>query len=140
MTLNLCGFLGVDEEEEFKIYDDIYIVKNNKLLEKTTDGFKPISLSLNYVLKTGVTKIPQKKKMTSDELCIMRSFDKKFNWMARDKNGDICLFYKKPKKTFDFWDSEDGFTHIDIFENKMFSSIHFNDLEPVKISDYINKE
>lgn len=140
IKLDLCGFLGVVEGEEFKIYDEIYVVQNNKLFEKSVDGYKPISLCLNYILKTGVTKIPQKKRLTSDELCIMRSFDKRFNWMAKDKNGDVCLFFKKPKKMQDFWHNEDGFAYIDVFKDNIFSSISYDDDEPVYIFDYVDKE
>ena len=123
MKIDLCKMLGVKEGEEFKIeYIDGHInnvkyrVINNQMESSSIggkyDGDYSYSLyPLNIVLEIkNIIKLPKKKKeFTDNELYILNNIDKKYKWIARDKNGLICTFVSKPIKTERFW--SDGWSN-----------------------------
>ena len=106
MKIDLCKLLGVEEGEEFKLentnYDDrvIFKIQDDVLFNGFSgEGLTKSLITLNDISKVTVIKLPKKKEFTDDELCILRNIDKKYKWMAKDKDGLICTFVSKPIKT-----------------------------------------
>ena len=144
MKIDICTLLGVEEGEEFKIYgyEAIYFIKNAYLYIIDIHNTKKKSfLSINDVVGKNIIKLPKKKEFTDDELCILRNIDKKYKWIARDESGSLCIFDEKPKKSEEMWDNV---THSDFIElgcfNNLFNSIHWEDEEPIRIDDYVERK
>jgi hypothetical protein len=145
MKIDLCKIFGVEEGEEFKFDKlmDNYKIKNNVLyITRDVCGveFKKSSLAINEAMKLEVVKLPKKKEFTDDELAIMRSLPKEYEWIARDKATDIVrTFANKPKKSeYETWVSEGYCCFFSIF-NHLFNSIQWEDEEPVFIDDYVER-
>ena len=147
MKIDLCKLLGVEEGEEFtrddsKIYYK-YRVYNNRIqhFDEVLKIWEYSTLSINALVTSEIIKLPKKKKFSDDELCILRNIDKKYKWIARDESGSLCIFDEKPKKSEEMWDNV---THSDFIElncyNSLFNSIQWEDEEPIRIDDYVERE
>ena len=82
-----------------------------------------------------------KHQFSEDEKIILRNIDKECKWIARDKNGNLFLYSKKPAKYGDSWSWDDGICnadYIDIFPD-LFQSIKWEDEEPVEIAKVIGE-
>ena len=147
MKIDLCKLLGVEEGEEFKRDDSKiyykYRVHNNIIqhFDEVLKIWEYSTLSINALVTSEIIKLPKKKEFTNDELCILRNIDKKYKWIARDESGSLCIFDEKPKKSEEMWDNV---THSDFIElncyNNLFNSIHWEDEEPIRIDDYVERE
>ena len=141
MKIDLCKLLGVEEGEEFKIkgYEYTYIIKKQFLYILNEDRYS--HLEVNDLINKEIIKLPKKKEFTDDELCILRNIDKKYKWIARDESGSLCIFDEKPKKSEEMWDNV---THSDFIElncyNSLFNSIQWEDEEPIRIDDYVERK
>lgn len=78
--------------------------------------------------------------LTEDEKAILRSLNEKWKWIARDKNGKLCLFQEKPYKCCTEWhiDAEFDFYPLPLFSH-LFQSIKWEDEEPYLIEDLLNE-
>lgn len=76
------------------------------------------------------------KKFTNDEKAIARNIDEEYKWIARDRDGNLCVYEGKPEKGMDSWYSVYCF-YIPYF-NHLFSAIKWEDEEPTLISDIYN--
>ena len=144
MKIDLCKIFGVEEGEEFKIGTDInpYRIYNNSLqqLGVNTERWDESFISFNYVTSSKITKLPKKKQFTDDELCILRNINKKYNWISRDKNGDLTLFVEKPTRYDNYWDNNSPCViEMNITFTHLFNSIKWEDEEPVYIDDYVER-
>lgn len=144
MKIDLCKLLGVEEGEEFNIegFGIKYRIYNNRL-ECYDANFKEwicSTFGFNKLIASEIIKLPKKKQFTDDELCILRNIDKKYKWIARDESGSLCIFDEKPKKSEEMWDNV---THSDFIElncyNSLFNSIQWEDEEPIRIDDYVER-
>lgn len=79
------------------------------------------------------------KMFTEDEKIIAKHIDRKCKWIARDSDGCIYIFIKKPTKLENGWNSSTGFDEFFAF-NHMFKSIKWEDDEPTRISDIYNPQ
>ena len=73
------------------------------------------------------------KKFTNDEKAIARNIDEEYKWIARDRDGNLCVYGGKPEKEMDSWYS-DGYVYLYYF-NHLFPAIKWEDEEPTRISD-----
>ena len=142
MKIDLCKLLGVEEGEEFKVNgkDTIYFITDNILQYKINSYHSKVSnLKVNEIIK--ITKLPKKKKFTDDELCILRNIDKKYKWIARDESGSLCIFDEKPKKSEEMWDNVicSDFIELNCY-NHLFNSIKWEDEEPIRIDEYVDRK
>ena len=147
MKIDLCKLFGVEEGEEFEI----------ELEDNSTDGltYRVIDNSIEFCGIFGgwddsgfylndVNKIKRiikkTKQFTDDELCILRNVDKEWKWIARDEDGNVCVYSMKPFKVEDcMWDDA-GTDYIQLnYFNHLFKSIKWEDEEPVFIDDYIER-
>lgn len=157
MKLDLCKLFGVEEGEEFKveykdhISDCKYRVMNN-IMEWSEIGTKyegdyyPTCFSINEINKVkNIVKLPKKKEFSQDTLNFFKCIDKKWEWIARDKSGDIFGFKEKPKKDKYVWLCEeydyclDNTCCIDGLNQSLFDQILWEDEEPIRIDDYVER-
>ena len=76
-------------------------------------------------------------RLTNDEIAILRNIDKKYKWIARDKNGILYIYDSVPEKRGNYKWSRDTL-HVDILSNlslfsHMFNFIKWTDDEPYVI-------
>ena len=81
-------------------------------------------------------------RLTSDEIAILRNIDKKYKWIARDKNGILYIYDSVPEKRGNYKWSRDTL-HVDIFSSfslfsHMFNFIKWTDDEPYVIVDLLD--
>ena len=143
--IDLCKVFGVEEGEEFKIKGrdyspkTIFKIQGNKLFSSCCGLTGESGLQLNDLDDVEeVIKLPKKKEFKDDELAIMRSLPKEYEWMARDDDGELYIFDKKPKNINGIWDNYDRIRDFDFFEH-LFKSITSEDEEPVYIDDYVER-
>ena len=141
MKIDLCKLLGVEEGEEFKIkgYEYTYIIKKQFLYILNEDIYS--HLEVNDLINKEIIKLPKKKEFTDDELCVLRNIDKKYKWIARDKSGSLCIFDEKPNKSGEMWNNviHSSFIELGCFNN-LFNSINWEDEEPIRIDDYVERK
>ncbi len=141
MKIDLCKLLGVEEGEEFKLSksDLTHRINNNKLEVLYEGLWGYTAIAFNKVATSEITKLPKKKEFTDDELVIMRNFPSGFDWITRDKSGNVYIFEKKPSKNeYGCWGNGDDYCILVIF-NHLFQSILWEDEEPVCIDDYVER-
>ena len=152
MKIDLCKLLGVEEGEEFIVeFKDghlsncKYRVMNN-LMEWSERGTKydgvynPSCFSLNEVNKVkNIIKLPKKKQFSQDTLNFFKCIDKRWRYIAKDKNGTISAFGSKPTKKERCWLNYEGFDCLDVFKDSLFTEIKWEDDEPIYIDDYVER-
>jgi hypothetical protein len=147
--IDLCKLFGVEEGEEFRfirgaIGKTTYKLQDNQLLyyDENACKFVASALFINELNNiSGTIKLPKKKEFSDDELAIMRSLPKEYEWIARDKATNIvCAHGNKPKKSeYETWHSEGSYYAILGIFNHLFKSITSEDEEPVFINDYVQR-
>ena len=141
MKIDLCKLFNVEEGEEFKIkgYEYTYIIKKQFLYILNEDRYS--HLEVNDLINKEIIKLPKKKEFTDDELCVLRNIDKKYKWIARDKSGSLCIFDEKPNKSGEMWNNviHSSFIELGCFNN-LFNSINWEDDEPIRIDDYVDRK
>ena len=148
MKIDLCKLLGVEEGEEFKIkgyeYTYTYIIKKQFLYMLNEARYS--HLEVNDLINKEIIKLPKKKEVTDDELCILRNIDKEYKWIARDKadkdeydkHGNLNIYFGKPKKSTKSWLPSDIYCEFHGY-NHLFQSIKWEDEEPIYIDDYVER-
>ena len=79
-------------------------------------------------------------EVTDDEKIILKNIDKIYNYIARDADGDLCVYNLKPNKSvkLDIWITYDSELYIGITTyNHLFQFIKWEDNEPVLIADLL---
>ena len=148
MKIDSCKLFGVEEGEEFNIegFGIKYRIYNNRL-ECYDANFKEwiySTLGFNKLIASEIIKLPKKKEFTDNELFILKNIDKKYKWIAKDKDGLICTYINKPKKTeklwSDGWSNGDSYASLEAIKNSLFTEIKWEDEEPVYIDDYVDRK
>ena len=148
MKIDLCKLLGVEEGEEFNIegFGIKYRIYNNRL-ECYDANFKEwiySTLGFNKLIASEIIKLPKKKEFTDNELFILKNIDKKYKWIAKDKDGLICTFVSKPIKTeklwSDGWSNGDSYASLEAIKNSLFTEIKWEDEEPIYIDEYVDRK
>ena len=140
MKIDLCKIFKVEEGEEFKVNgkDTIYFITDNILQYKINSYHSKVSqLKINEIIK--ITKLPKKKQFSQDTLNFFKCIDKKFEWIAKDKDGEVCIYINKPKKEDVSWDNFSLYKPLDIIKDSLFTEIKWEDEEPVCIDDYVER-
>lgn len=74
--------------------------------------------------------------ITEDEKVILRNLPGKYEWIARDENGVLYIYYDKPKKNSFTWAVAFGSRCLNLF-NHLFKMVQWDDDEPWKIEDLL---
>ena len=152
MKIDLCKTFEVEEGEEFIVeFKDghksncKYRVMNN-LMEWSERGSKydgvynSSCFSLNEVNKVkNIIKLSKKKEFSQDTLNFFKCIDKRWRYIAKDKNGTISAFGSKPTKKERCWLNYEGFDCLDVFKDSLFTEIKWEDDEPIYIDDYVER-
>ena len=141
MKIDLCRLFGVEEGEEFKIYgyEAIYFIQNGYLYFIGDYGELKSYLNINEVVGKNIIKLPKKKQFSQDTLNFFKCIDKRWRYIAKDKNGTISAFGSKPTKKERCWLNYEGFDCLDVFKDSLFDEILWEDEEPVYIDDYVER-
>ena len=142
MKIDLCKLFGVEEGEEFKFdgYVDIYFIKNGYLYFIDIDSTERVCyLQINDVVGKNIIKLPKKKQFSQDTLNFFKCIDKRWRYIAKDKNGTISAFGSKPTKKERCWLNYEGFDCLDVFKDSLFDEIKWEDDEPIYIDDYVER-
>jgi hypothetical protein len=139
---------GVEEGEEFEIiYNNglkdgcIFKIEDNCIYNRLGESKHILStIEINVVRRIkNIIKLPKKKEFKDDELAIMRSLPKKYEWVARDSDGTLYAFYFcKPKKENGYWDNAGRYRKLGLFGH-LFNSITSEDEDSVFIDDYVER-
>ena len=146
MKIDLCKLFGVAEGEEFKLVSDNseskYIIVDN-ILNLVIDNRKPYvsELTINDInaYKLKIIKLPKKKQFSQDTLNFFKCIDKEWEWIAKDKDGEVCIYINKPKKEDVSWDNFSLYKPLDIIKDSLFDEIKWEDEEPIYIDDYVER-
>ena len=141
MKIDLCRLFGVEEGEEFKIdgYEAIYFIQNGYLYFIGDYGEQKSYLNINEVVGKNIIKLPKKKQFSQDTLNFFKCIDKRWRYIAKDKNGTISAFGSKPTKKERCWLNYEGFDCLDVFKDSLFDEILWEDEEPIFIDDYVER-
>ena len=147
MKIDLCKLFGVEEGEEFKLEHIsceglIYKIQDNCLKRRQQDSknFTSSGFGINKINEiTNIIKLPKKKQFSQDTLNFFKCIDKKFEWIAKDKDGEVCIYINKPKKEDVSWDNFSLYKPLDIIKDSLFDEILWEDEEPVYIDDYVER-
>lgn len=67
--------------------------------------------------------------------------DNGFNWIARDKNGLLCMYVKEPILTKEgIWNNTGTYSDYEVIEGSIFTFIDGTEELPTLISDLLNWE
>ena len=150
MKIDLCKLLGVEEGEKFKLklFGTIgkYRLKNGKMeyYDDFINKWVESTISMNHILDSDIIKLPKKKEFSQDTLNFFKLVDKRYEWVAKDKNECAWLFKEKPFKLHDIgkWDTNNcnvyNLAHI-CCNQSLFDQILWEDEEPVYIDDYVER-
>lgn len=80
------------------------------------------------------------KEFTEDEKVIAKNMNKKYTWMARNKNGSLFVTDSKPIKGvyLGMWQIKDGGCRIWVsvlFDQELFETVKWEDREPTLIKN-----
>ena len=78
------------------------------------------------------------KTFSEAEKTIARNIDWEYKWIARDQDGNLCIYGEKPRKKESDWYSDD-YEYISYF-NHLFSAIKWEDGGPTRICDIYNPQ
>lgn len=148
--MNPIGLGYVCEECE-KERNKKRIITNSEKMETMDIEDKAIFLHDFYTTHTHITVNDFKEwlsaeykepiKLTIEEYIILKNIDKKyFNYIARNKNGSLYLYFSKPNKNNDagIW-KELSYMHCEdfyMFKN-LFQFITWDDSEPYNIEELL---
>lgn len=76
--------------------------------------------------------------LTDEERTILENIDKKYNYIARDKDGWLYLYENKPKKFSSLWEYDEYSTCVDfcVFKH-LFKFVDWKNEYPYNIKDLI---
>ena len=76
--------------------------------------------------------------LSEAEYHILNSLFKEWKWIARDKNGSLFLYDKKPYKYASHWTYTSKYTKLDIYEH-LFLFVKWKDDEPWEITKLLER-
>ena len=153
MKIDLCKLFGVEEGEEFILetkdgwFNDLkYKIENNIIKVATIEysDYSQSSFNLNeFVYIEKIIKLPKKKQFSQETLNFFKCIDKKFEWIAKDNNGEVCIYSNKPNKRRIYWSLD--FVGVGCraeiygFDKSLFDQILWEDEEPIYIDAYVER-
>ena len=118
------GYISLDNFDIMKVYANMFAITDYKVAQQPLWERK------------------EPPRLTNDEIAILRNIDKKYKWIARDKNGILYIYDSVPEKRGNYKWSRDTL-HVDILSNlslfsHMFNFIKWTDDEPYVIVDLLD--
>ena len=118
------GYISLDNFDIIKVYANMFAITDYKVAQQPLWERK------------------EPPRLTNDEIAILRNIDKKYKWIARDKNGILYIYDSVPEKRGNNKWSRDTL-HVDVFSSfslfsHMFNFIKWWDDEPYVIVDLLD--
>ena len=130
LNLDYDGFLWIRNfDENLKCFDDL-----NELYD--LNELDIMKVYKDYTCKELLWE-RKDPKITEDEKVILRNLPEKYKWIARDENGLICMYIKKPSKCIYSWG---GCKYMLLPFDHLFQFIKWEDDEPYSIEDLLGEE
>lgn len=99
--------------------------------------------SIEQIKRWFFEEYKQPIKLTEDEKVILRNLPKKYEYIARDYNGSLYLYTKKPQKIVDtdYWGTIVNSTSkiFNIYKH-LFKFIKWGDTEPYNIEELLKEK
>lgn len=76
-------------------------------------------------------------KILEPDRTVLKNLDEKYQWIARDKNGTVCVYGEKPFKGTATWNGE-CFKCLKHFP-KLFQFVQWRDVEPVNFRELLKE-
>ena len=130
---NSDKFLNLD-------YDGFLWIRNfdeNLNIIDCDNGLDIMKVYEDYTLKELLWERKEEPKPTEDEKIILKNIPKKYKYIARDRNGLIFLYSKKPSKCDYSWI---GYNDIAFPYYHLFQFIKWEDEEPYSIEELLEGE
>ena len=116
---------------------DIDYYDENLTRSSRQESYDIMKVYKDYTLTELLWERKEKPKPTYDEKIILRNLPEKYKWIARDKNGLIFLYAKKPSKCEYSWG---GCKYMLLPLEHLFQFIQWEDDEPYLIEDLLGEE
>ena len=130
LNLDYDGFLWIRNfDENLKCFDDL-----NELYD--LNELDIMKVYKDYTCKELLWE-RKDPKITEDEKVILRNLPKEYKWIARDENGLIFLYAKKPSKCEYSWG---GCKYMLLPLEHLFQFIQWEDEEPYSIEELLKGE
>ena len=105
---------------------------------KDYTNFDIMKVYNDYTCKELLWERKEEPKLTEDEKAILRNVPKDYKWIARDENGSIYLYKRKPNKGSYSWGM---WSEISLFPfDHIFQFIKWEDEEPYLIEELLKGE
>ena len=130
---NSDKFLNLDDDGFLWIFD----FDENLNIIDCDNELDIMKVYKDYTLTELLWERKEKPKLTEDEKVILRNLPKKYKWIARDKNGWIFLYAKKPSKCEYSWG---GCKYMLLPLEHLFQFIQWEDNEPYLIEELLGEE
>lgn len=136
--------------KNFEHYKDVFMrckgrnlecIASKKILKRKCDN--NCAICVEFIKKWLYKEYKEPIKPTEDEKAILRNLPKKYEYIARDYNGNLYLYTKKPQKVLetDYWaNTVDGTSKIFNIYEHLFKFIKWRDAEPYNIEELIKEE
>ena len=119
------------EEHTISIICDVVVLKLN-----TIDWSY---ISMDNLMNQDYEIVKQKPTLTEDEKIILRNLQRECEWIARDENDCVYVYFVKPiKSPHDFWNFMGGGFNFSAF-NHLFQFIKWEDEEPYNIKELLDE-
>lgn len=123
------------DEQVFYNYDEKMQFIDGTLCYLDGLAWKKDYLEINE-LKNYKFSLTKGWTFTPEEKIILGSLEEDYQWITRDRSGALYVYYKKPFKTGDYWDSNYDNDEITLFKH-LFDAIHWTDDEPCEFRNYL---
>ena len=107
-----------------------------KEIERDKKNTRTLEEVLGEITKTAIVGKYFDETYFNREDLLKRLRNEGYNYLARDKDGDLWVFMVRPEKEDDFWDAKTDY-HSVIIENDNFLEVQWSDEEPTKITDLL---
>ena len=101
----------------------------------SNNGAKPLDIVAVYELNEVWKR--EEPTITEDERVILLNLPSNYEWIARDKNGELYLYQGKPEKSANVWENKRTCRSLDLF-NHLFKMVKWEDDEPWNTEDLLN--
>lgn len=76
--------------------------------------------------------------LTDDEKAILKNLPRDYKWIARDADGEIFLYFRKPQKSCAWWKSEGSEFGFSMYDG-LFQFIKWEDENPYNIDELLKQ-
>ena len=113
-------------------HSDLYDVGYNSGIEESIAVVADMSVPLCFEAEKPFFLL------TRLEYELLKHWNKKYKYIARDKDGSLYIYKDKPSKKEDVWCSLYAYCRIDRYIDDLFHFIEWTDKEPMSIEELLN--